>query len=123
MSNKLLLGCLSLVMIGALPVIVSAADAPATTQEQPDVKVKLEDCPKPVQDTIKQAVGQGTIKAIEKENEDGKQVYGVDAVIDGKPYEIKVAPDGKLLSKKIDDDHDEKDDKDDNHGKHEHKNK
>lgn len=81
--------------------------------EASEVKVKLEDCPAAVQQTIKKEVGAGKIEDIARETEDGKATYETDATIDGKDYEIKVAADGKLISKKIEDqDKNEKDEKD-----------
>ena len=39
---------------------------------------------------------------MDKEIKDGKTVYEVDVKIDGKNYEIKVAMDGILISKALD---------------------
>src|SRR5688500_7759193 len=66
--------------------------------------VKLEDCPKAVQDTIRKAAAGGKIEEVEKETENGKTVYEAEVVIDGDEYEVKVADDGKLLSKKQEND-------------------
>jgi uncharacterized membrane protein YkoI len=50
----------------------------------------------------------GTIKEVEREDEDGQIVYGAEVVIDGQEFELKVAPDtGKLISKEADDENDE----------------
>ena len=96
----------ALVVVG-MGVLVRG-DGATTKAAEDDVKVALTDCPQAVQDAIKAAVGTGTIKEIEKENEDGKADYGVDATIDGKAYEIKVSPEGKLMKKELDDDEGEK---------------
>jgi len=93
----------------AMPALltVRAADAPAAAgakTEEADVKVKLADCPKAVQDTINKAAEGGTIGDISKETEDGKTTYEADVTIGGKEYEVKVAEDGTLISKKVDDD-------------------
>ena len=82
-------------------------------QESKEEKVKLEDCPKAVQDTIKKAAAGGKIEEIEKETENGKAVYEADVVIDGDEYEVKVAEDGKLLSKKQENEDDDDGDDDD----------
>ncbi len=42
------------------------------------------------------------MKDVDKETLDGKTVYEGDAMVGGKPYEIIVAADGTLVSKKID---------------------
>ena len=87
-----------------------------------DVKVKIEDCPKAVQETIKKEVGNGKIEDITKDAEDGKTSYEADVEIGGKDYEIKVAEDGTLISKKLEkaDEGDKKDEKDEK-GQHEDK--
>jgi uncharacterized membrane protein YkoI len=82
-------------------------------QESKEEKVKLEDCPKAVQDTLKKAAAGGKIEGVEKETENGKAVYEADVVIDGDEYEVKVAEDGKLLSKKQENDDDDDADGDD----------
>ncbi len=93
-----------------------AADAPAAAKDadEKDVTVKIEDCPKAVRETIKKTVGDGKIEEIVKETETGVTLYEVDATIDGKDYELKIAEDGKLVAKKLeqeDHDGDHKDDK------------
>ncbi len=81
----------------------------ADSKETP---IKLADCPAAVQKTLTDAAEGGTIVSIDKEEEDNKVTYEADVTIKGKPYEIKVAADGKLISKEIDkdDDHDDKKD-------------
>jgi hypothetical protein len=68
-----------------------------------EIKVKFEDCPQAVQDTIKKEAGSGTIKDIDKETENGKLIYSAEVLIDGKLHEVNVEPDGKLISNKLDD--------------------
>ena len=89
----------------ALQAYAAEATTAAATQKAEDVEVavKLEDCPKAVQDTITKEVGSGKVVKLVKEVEDGKTIYSVDATIDGKPYEINMAEDGTLISKKLDD--------------------
>lgn len=91
-----------------------ADDKPATREakEEKDVKLAVADCPKAVQDGLKAQAGAGKIGDISKEDEDGKTTYEADVVIDGKEYEIKLAADGSLISKKLEDAEDEKDQKD-----------
>ena len=88
--------------------------AAVEAQDSKEEKVKLEDCPQAVQDTLKKASAGGKIEEIEKETENGKTVFEAEVVIDGDEYEVKVAEDGKLLSKKQenDDDDDGEDDDD-----------
>jgi len=79
-------------------------------KEENEVKVALADCPAPVQATLKKEAGGGTISDVEKETEHGKTIYEADAMIDGKNYEIKVAEDGSLIGKKLDEEKDEEKD-------------
>ena len=111
MRNKLWVAVLALGLAGALPPVLRAADVTEAKQDQDEVKVKLEDCPQTVQDTLKKEAGSGTIKAIVKENENGKTIYSADVVIDGKTHEINVAEDGKLISNDIEKEKGDKDDK------------
>lgn len=78
----------------------------------PEIKVKLEDCPPAVQQTIKKELGSGQLGDIAKETKAGATVYEADAKIDGKDYETNVAADGKLISKAVETEKDEKGDKD-----------
>jgi len=89
--------------------------------EENEVKIKLSDCPAAVQETLKKEAGGAEIKEVDKETDDGKTVYKTDVTIDGKEVEIKVAEDGKLISKKVEDDKDEKKEDDDKDKKEEKK--
>lgn len=71
-------------------------------REEKEVKIKFKECPKAVQDTIRREAQGVDITEVDREERDGVFVYEVDAVIDGTNYEIVVAADGKLISKKID---------------------
>jgi uncharacterized membrane protein YkoI len=67
-----------------------------------EVKVKLSDCPAAVQKTLKCEANGAKIEAVDKETKGGKIVFEVDVKIDGKNYEIRVAEDGILISKALD---------------------
>ncbi len=120
MRNGMILGVLGLSLMAAAPTGLRAADAPVETKEdEGEVKVKMEDCPKAVQETLKKEAGSGTIKEIVRETEKGKLIYSADVVIDSKPYEINIAEDGTLISKEIDTEDDTKDgQKGDKKGEH-----
>ena len=78
-------------------------------EEGKEVKVSFSDLPEPVQKTFTDQAGGQKIDKVDKETgKDGATVYEADAKIDGKNYEIVVGPDGKLISKKIDNEEDEK---------------
>ena len=108
---------LGLACIAALSVRAADAakkDAQEHKEKGEEVKVTLDQVPAAVKDTLQKQVGKGTITDIDKETEDSKTIYEADATIDGKNWEIKVAEDGKLISRKLDDEKDE-------HGQHEDK--
>ena len=65
-----------------------------------DEAVKLEDCPAPVQATIKAQVGSGKINLIEKILKDGVTYYEAEITKDGKDLEIFIALDGKVMETK-----------------------
>jgi len=105
---------MALGLAGTAALSVRAADtAKKDAQEQKEngkeVKVTLDQVPAAVKDTLQKEVGKGTITDIDKETEDGKTIYEADVTIDEKNWEIKVGEDGKLISKKLDEEHDEKD--------------
>jgi uncharacterized membrane protein YkoI len=65
-------------------------------------EVKLVDCPATVQKTLKREANGADIDVVDKETKNGKAIYEVDVKIDGKNYEIRVAEDGLLISKALD---------------------
>jgi len=113
------IGILALSMGGCVCVFQVGNDKawPKHEKEGKEVKVTLDQLPAAVKATVQKEADGGTIKDIDKETEDGKTTYEADATINGKPYEIKVAEDGSLISKKLDNDKDEGDKKD-KHGDH-----
>ena len=76
-----------------------------------ETQVKFVDLPAPVQATINRESQNAKIDMVDKEDHHGKFIYEADAKLDGHNYEIKVAPDGTLVSKKLDEEDDEKDEK------------
>jgi uncharacterized membrane protein YkoI len=70
--------------------------------EDDEVEVKLSDCPAAVQKTLKREANGADIEVVDKETKDGRTIYEVDVTIDGKNYEIRVAEDGILISKALD---------------------
>jgi hypothetical protein len=80
-------------------------------EEGDEVKMKFADVPAPVQKTLTDAAGGAKIDSVDKETDKGQVVYETDVKIGGKTYEIRVAPDGKLISKNEEKEEDEKDEK------------
>jgi hypothetical protein len=82
----------------------------AEDKEENEVKMKIDDVPAAVKTTIVREADGTAVTSVDKETDEGKTVYEADAKIDGTNYEIKVGDDGKLISKKIDNEDDEKKD-------------
>ena len=75
--------------------------------EGDEVKMSLSDVPAPVRETLTKEANGATIKSVDKEDNKGKIVYETDVMSGGKNWEIRVDPNGKLLSKKVDEEEDE----------------
>ena len=73
-------------------------------------EVSLDDVPRAVRATILKAAGRSKITEIEKETRGGKVVYEAEWKAGGKEIEIKIAPNGKILSKEVEDADDDEDD-------------
>jgi len=78
-------------------------DADDEEEDEGEEQMSFAEVPGAVQTTIENAAAGAEIKEIEKENEDGRDVYSADMILDGHEVEIKVAPDGTLLGKEVDD--------------------
>ncbi|HSV15838.1 MAG TPA: hypothetical protein VLI90_16365 [Tepidisphaeraceae bacterium] len=77
-------------------------------EEGNEVKMKLDQVPPAVRDSLTREAGGAQVGDVDKESKDGRTVYETDAMINGTNYEIKVDEAGKLISKKIDNEADEK---------------
>jgi len=100
----------------ALPLMLacgcqSASNHPAKEAEEaegPEVKMKLDQVPPAVRDTLTREAAGATIGDVDKEQKHDKTVYETDVMLGGKNYELKVAEDGSLISKKLDNEEGEK---------------
>jgi hypothetical protein len=92
--------------------VVGATTAYLRAEEEDEgkeVKIKFTEAPEAVQKTLTEEAHGQTIKTLDKEtSKSGKVVYEADVKIDGTNYEIVVAPNGKLIHKKIDEEENEK---------------
>jgi uncharacterized membrane protein YkoI len=79
-------------------------------EKDKEEEIKSSACPAAVQKTMKREANGARIDLVDKELHGEKTIYEVDVKIDGKNYEIKVASDGTLISKILDED-DESEDK------------
>ena len=107
-KNWMLAAVMGFGIVGATTLFVGAAE-----EEGKEVKMKLSECPKVVQDTIKEQTknAKAPVETVDKETgKDGKITYEADATIDGTPYEILVGADGKFISKNVDKEETEKKD-------------
>ena len=86
----------------------SHAAKEAEEAEGPEVKMKLDQVPPAVRDTLTREAAGATIGDVDKEQKHDKNVYETDVMLGGKNYELKVAEDGTLVSKKLDDEAGEK---------------
>ena len=87
------------------------------SDEGDEVKMNFSEAPAPVQATLTREANGATITSVDREEKNGKTVYETDVKSGDKTLEIRVAPDGKLLSKKVEKPEDEKEEKEE----HEHK--
>jgi len=75
--------------------------------EEESVAIKFSECPAAVQKTLTREARGAKIDKVDLESKDGRVVFEADVVIDGKNYEILVAPNGALIAKKLDEDEEE----------------
>lgn len=84
-----------------------ADDVDDEEDDEGEVQVSLAEVPETVQATLVKEAAGAEIKEIEKEDEDGRIVYSADVMLNGQEVELKVAPDGTLLGKEVEDQDDE----------------
>lgn len=77
--------------------------AMAGCASQQEVPVAVGDLPPPVRATLERESMGGEVTESEQEVEDGRTVYSFDVLINGKEYDLEIAENGDLLSKKLED--------------------
>jgi uncharacterized membrane protein YkoI len=80
-------------------------------KEEKENKISLDKSPPAVVDAVKKEVPDGTIIDAEKEQKHDQTIYEMDVKSGDIVYEVKISEAGKFISKKIDDEKDEKDEK------------
>jgi len=80
-------------------------------EEGDEVKMTMDQVPPAVKATLMQQAGGVPIKTVDKEMSKGKTIYETDVMQGGTNWEIRVAEDGTLISKKVDNEEAEKADK------------
>lgn len=71
-----------------------------------DERLDADDLPRTVQKTVDREAGDGRVIEIELLKGDGQMTYDVDVQIDGRTYELLIAPNGTLQAKQLDDEDD-----------------
>ena len=77
--------------------------------EKNEQKVAVDQLPAAVVATAMKECPDGKITEAEKETKHGKMVYELDVKSGNTAYEVKTAEDGTFISKKVDDDKEDKD--------------
>jgi uncharacterized membrane protein YkoI len=80
-------------------------------EEGNEVKMTLADVPPAVRDTLTREAGGAKIESVDKEMKNGQTIYETDVMMNGQNWEIKVDPSGKVISKKVDNESEEKGEK------------
>jgi uncharacterized membrane protein YkoI len=84
-------------------VLVFAAGLAFSSPARADEKVPLDQVPANVKATIQQHVQDGKLEEIERDKENGVTTYEVEyRTKEGTKYELRIAENGKLLTKKKD---------------------
>ncbi len=94
-----------------LPLAACTATHRDEDNEADEIKVPIDQVPPAVRAALQQQAPGAAITSVDKESEGGKTIYEADAMIAGQNYEIKVADDGTRVSKKVDNEDDEKSEK------------
>jgi hypothetical protein len=72
-------------------------------RESSSKEVRLEQVPEPARRALLGHAGENRIRELEEKVVDGKTVYEIELLVDGKETEVVVAPDGELVQIKRDD--------------------
>jgi len=101
-----------LLLLMGLGLIVATTITTWAGAEENEQEVTIDQVPAAVKATILKAAEGGTIKEIERETKNGTTVYEAEVILNGKEVEIKVAADGTLLGKEVEDEGDDEEDED-----------
>jgi len=104
------LACLLIIAVLGIGSVAIWAWADGCKGEKTEKKVTIDQVPELPRKTILKEAGSNKITEIEEETKDGVITYEAEWKVDGKEIEIKVAADGKLLKKEIEDGDDDDDD-------------
>lgn len=85
-------------------------DDEGDNEDEDEEEVSLDDVPAAVKATILKEAAGAEIEEVVKETEDGQTVYEAEVIVNGHETDIKVAADGTLLGKEVEDEDGEDDD-------------
>ena len=105
MNMRLPIGLLAAILI------LGCSHANKEKEEGNEVAVTMDQVPPAARDALKREAGGAAITKIDKETSGGKTVYETDVMINGKNWEIKVDEAGNVVSKKLDNEEEEKNEK------------
>jgi hypothetical protein len=89
-------------LIALLAITLISGCLRKTNIEENEAKLTLDQVPPAVRDSLKREAQGAPITHVEKEDQGGQILYETEVTINGKNYEIKVDPEGKLISRKAD---------------------
>lgn len=76
--------------------------------EENEVKMTLDEVPAAAREALVREANGATISTVDREEGKRGPIYETDVVMNGKNWEIKVSADGKVLSKRLDPEGNEK---------------
>jgi hypothetical protein len=97
-----LVACLLAGSLGA-PALLARPAWSSEGRESSSREVSLEEVPDPARQALLGHAGPHRIRELEEKVVDGKTVYEIELLVDGKETEVVVAPDGELVQVKRDD--------------------
>jgi hypothetical protein len=83
----------------ALPLLVVLAglQVALTGEDAPEESLEFAQLPPAVQEAVKQAYPEATIRECEKETEDGQTIYEVELQVEGREVDLELDASGKIL--------------------------
>ena len=102
MNSRQILTACAAITLGLTTLACNHMKQGEEDDEAGEIQVKFTDLPAAVQATINRESNNASIDTVDKEPHNGHPVFEADSKLDGKNYEIKVAEDGTLVSKKLD---------------------
>ncbi len=90
--------------------VISTVSLMAWAEDKREEEITLEQVPAAVRATILKEAAGAKITEVERETKNGKTVYEAEFLRDGQEIEVKIAPDGTVLSREVEHEGDDEDD-------------